>query len=125
MPTGIKPLSFTRAFKSLPWASAMVFSLNLPTRRSLLTTIPRSYQVPTESKCYFLKSHKKPCLPPSPPPPRILHNHSLQFLLGNEDILREIENNDCAKFWRGGGGKGETRCGFEKVENRETSTGCG
>ena len=32
-------------------------------------------------------------------PPKILHNHCLQLLLGHEDALREIKNNACANFW--------------------------
>ena len=32
-------------------------------------------------------------------PPKILHNHCLQVLLGHEDVLREIKNNAYANFW--------------------------
>ena len=32
-------------------------------------------------------------------PPKILHDHCLQFLLGHEDVPREIENNACANLW--------------------------
>ena len=32
-------------------------------------------------------------------PPKLLHNHCLQVLLGHEDVLREIRNNACANFW--------------------------
>ena len=41
-----------------------------------------------------------------PPPPKSLHNHCLQFLLGYEDVQREIENKDNAKLVGGGGGGG-------------------
>ena len=53
---------------------------------------------------YLHKSHNTPLNPPSPPPPHILHNHCLQFLLGHEDVLREIENNAYSIFL------GEKRC---------------
>ena len=33
-------------------------------------------------------------------PPKILHNHCLQVLLGHEDVLREIKNNAYANFWK-------------------------
>ena len=33
-------------------------------------------------------------------PPKILHDHCLQVLLGHEDVLREIKNNAYANFWR-------------------------
>ena len=32
-------------------------------------------------------------------PPKILHNHCLQVLLGHKDVLREIKNNAYANFW--------------------------
>ena len=32
-------------------------------------------------------------------PPKILHNHCLQVLLGYEDVLREIKNKAYANFW--------------------------
>ena len=32
-------------------------------------------------------------------PPKILHHHCLQVLLGHEDVLREIKNNAYANFW--------------------------
>ena len=32
-------------------------------------------------------------------PPKILHNHCLQVLLGHEDVLKEIKNNAYANFW--------------------------
>ena len=32
-------------------------------------------------------------------PPKILHDHCLQVLLGHEDVLREIKNNAYANFW--------------------------
>ena len=40
------------------------------------------------------QSHNTPLLPP-----KILHNHCLQVLLGHEDVLREIKNNAYANFW--------------------------
>ena len=40
------------------------------------------------------QSHNTPLLTP-----KILHNHSLQVLLGHEDLLREIKNNSYANFW--------------------------
>ena len=43
-------------------------------------------------------------------PPRLLHNHCLQFLLGHENVPREVENNAYADFFffffLGGGGGG-------------------
>ena len=49
------------------------------------------------------QSHNTPLLPP----PKILHNHCLQVLLGHEDVLREIKNKAYANFffffWGGGG----------------------
>ena len=39
------------------------------------------------------QSHNTPLLPP-----KILHNHCLQVLLGYEDVLREIKNNAYANF---------------------------
>ena len=41
------------------------------------------------------QSHNTPLLPP----PKILHNHCFQVLLGHEDVLREIKNNAYANFW--------------------------
>ena len=35
-----------------------------------------------------------------PHPPKKLHNHCLQVLLGHEDALRDIKNNAYANFWR-------------------------
>ena len=32
-------------------------------------------------------------------PPKRLHNHCLQFLLGHENVPREVENNAYADFW--------------------------
>ena len=32
-------------------------------------------------------------------PSRLLHNHCLQFLLGHENVPREVENNAYADFW--------------------------
>ena len=32
-------------------------------------------------------------------PPKLLHNHCLQFLLGDENVPREVENNAYADFW--------------------------
>ena len=32
-------------------------------------------------------------------PPKLLHNHCLQFLLGHENVPREVENNAYADFW--------------------------
>ena len=32
-------------------------------------------------------------------PPKLLHNHCLQFLLGHENVPREFENNAYADFW--------------------------
>ena len=32
-------------------------------------------------------------------PPKILHNHSLQVLMGHEDVLREIKNKAYKNFW--------------------------
>ena len=40
------------------------------------------------------QSHNTPLLPP-----KILHDHCLQVLLGHEDVLREIKNNAYANFW--------------------------
>ena len=40
-------------------------------------------------------SHNAPSLPP-----KILHNLCFSFLLGLTAVLREIENNAYAKFWR-------------------------
>ena len=37
--------------------------------------------------------------------PKILHEHGLQFLLGHEDVPREIEKNSYAKFGGRGGGE--------------------
>ena len=34
-------------------------------------------------------------------PPKILHNHCLQVLLGHEDVLREIKYNAYANFFGG------------------------
>ena len=64
---------------------------------------------------YFLKSHNTSCLPP-----KIVHGHCFRFPLGHLYVLREIENNDWAKFW------GYTRCimGFEKVKNEKKAYVC-
>ena len=51
------------------------------------------------------QSHNTPLLPP-----KILHNHCLQVLLGHEDVLREIKNNAYANFW------GLKRCIMEFVQ---------
>ena len=42
---------------------------------------------------HFHTDHNAPCLPP-----KILHNHCFQFLLGITVVPREIEKNDYAKF---------------------------
>ena len=39
-------------------------------------------------------------------PPKLLHNHCLQFLLGHENVPREVENNAYADFFFFGGGGG-------------------
>ena len=52
-----------------------------------------------------------------PPPPQILHNDCIRFLLGHEDDPREIENNAYAKFFFWGGGVKEVYCGI--CESRE------
>ena len=44
---------------------------------------------------YFHKDHNAPCLPL-----KILPNHFFQFLQGITVILREIQDNGYAKFWR-------------------------
>ena len=50
---------------------------------------------------YFHIDHNAPCLPP-----KILHNHCFQFLLGITVVPREIQDNGYAKFEGGvGGGK--------------------
>ncbi len=53
-------------------------------------------------------SHNTHCLPP-----KILHKYCFKFLLGQQHVPREIENNAYAKFW------GQTRCimGDVKVAN--------
>ena len=63
---------------------------------------------------YFRKSYNTSCLPP-----KILHNECNQFLLGQEDDPREIENNGYANFFCGGKGVKEVYCitGFAKVES--------
>ena len=43
---------------------------------------------------FFLKSHNTSCLPS-----KIFQNHCVQFLLGQEDVRREIENNAYANVW--------------------------
>ena len=43
---------------------------------------------------HFHTDHNAPCLPP-----KILHNHCCQFLLGITVVPREIEDNGYAKFW--------------------------
>lgn len=42
----------------------------------------------------LLKSRNTSCLPC-----KIVQNHCEQFLLGQEDVTREIENNAYANFW--------------------------
>ena len=32
-------------------------------------------------------------------PPKLSHNHCLQFLLGHENVPREVETNAYADFW--------------------------
>ena len=44
--------------------------------------------------------------------PKLLHNNCLQFLLGHENVPREVENDACEDFFfllgvGGGGGEGE------------------
>ena len=54
---------------------------------------------------YFRIAQNTLCLPP-----KILHKHCFQFLLGMTTIPRKIENNaKYALFW-GGGGWGQTKC---------------
>ena len=55
------------------------------------------------------QSHNTPLLPP-----KILHNHCLQVLLGHEDVLREIKNNAYVNF---GGGLKRFIMGFVQVVN--------
>ena len=43
---------------------------------------------------HFHIDHNAPCLPP-----RLLHNHCFQFLLGITVVPREIEDIGYAKFW--------------------------
>ena len=52
-----------------------------------------SYQL-FHSNSLLAQSHSTPLLPP-----KSLHNHFLQVLLGHEDVLREIKNNAYANFW--------------------------
>ena len=42
---------------------------------------------------YFFKSHNAPCLTN-----KILYNHCFRFVLGHEDVPREVENNTYTKF---------------------------
>ena len=42
---------------------------------------------------HFHKDHNTSCLPP-----KILHNHCFQFLLGTTVVPRDIEDNGYAKF---------------------------
>ena len=54
----------------------------------------------------------------SPSPPKNLHNHCFQFLLGLRIVPRETENNGYAKLWRGrGGGDKKIIMVFSKVAN--------
>ena len=55
---------------------------------------------------HFHITHNVPYLPPSPPPPKILHNLCFSFLLGITAVSGGIENNTYAKLWAGGGGGG-------------------
>ena len=48
------------------------------------------------------QSHNTPMLIPPSPPPEYLHNHCLQFLLGHENVPREVENNAYADLGAGG-----------------------
>ena len=34
-----------------------------------------------------------------PPPPKILHNHCFQFVLGITAVPKEIQDNGCANLW--------------------------
>ena len=54
----------------------------------------KNYKLNKKFLAYSLlaQSHNTPLLPP-----KILHNHCLQVLLGHEDVLREIKN--YANFW--------------------------
>ena len=56
----------------------------------------------------LVQSHNTPLLPL-----KNLHNHCLQFLLGHEDVPKEVENNAYADFW---GGK-EVYYGIVQVVN--------
>ena len=55
---------------------------------------------------HFRIDHNAPCLSPthSPPPPKILQNHCLGFLLRRLLHPEEIGNNGYAKFFLGGSG---------------------
>jgi len=44
---------------------------------------------------HFHRDYNAPCLPP-----KILHNHCFQFLLGITVVPREIQDNRYAKFWQ-------------------------
>ena len=54
---------------------------------------------------HFQIDHNAPCRPTPPPPPRLLHIHCFQFLLGITVVPREIEDNGFASF-----GRVNTRC---------------
>ena len=56
---------------------------------------------------HFRINHNAPCLSPThPPPPQILQNHCLGFLLRRLLHPEEIGNNGYAKFFLGGSGGG-------------------
>ena len=57
------------------------------------------------------------------PPPKNLHNHCFQFLLGLRIVSRETENNGYAKLWGGGGGWRDKKIimVFSKVANPRCS----
>ena len=50
-------------------------------------------------------------------PPKILHNFCVSFLLGFTAVLREIENQGCAKFW---GAKVDVQVAYEPFQINKT-----
>lgn len=61
-----------------------------------ITLVMRAFTIFTETKMHVVQ------------PPKILHDHCFQFLLGIKAVQTEIEDNGYANLIRGGGGG--TRC---------------
>ena len=59
-----------------------------------ITLLMRAFTIFTESKMHLVQ------------PPKILHNHCFQFLLGIKAVQTEIEDNGYANLMGGGGGDG-------------------